>query len=70
MNSSDPYGPDELLWRVARNCNGGTCVRVAPSGQMIFLGDSKNPAGPVLRYTRSEWDRFITRIKHGDFDRI
>lgn len=70
MESSNFTSPDDLPWRIARSCNGGTCVRVAPSGKMIILGDSKNPDGPVLRYTRSEWDTFITEIKHGYFDRL
>jgi uncharacterized protein DUF397 len=65
-----PVPPDQgaLAWRIARNCNGGACIRVAPSGKMIVLGDSKNPDGPVLRYTRSEWGEFIAGVKHGDFD--
>ena len=70
MESSNFTSPDDLPWRIARSCNGGTCVRVAPSGKMIILGDSKNPDGPVLRYTRSEWDIFIAGIKHGYFDRL
>jgi Domain of unknown function (DUF397) len=61
---------DELPWRIARNCNGGACIRVAPSGERIVLGDSKDPNGPILSYTRSEWHAFITGIKHGDFDRL
>ena len=70
MNSSDLGDTDNLPWRVAQSCNGGTCVRVALSGKAVFIGDSKNPAGPILKYTRSEWDTFVARIKHGDFDQI
>ena len=48
-------------------CNGGDCVRVAPWGQMILLGDTKSPDGPALAYTRSEWNVFIARVKRGDY---
>jgi hypothetical protein len=37
---------------------------------MILLGDSKNPDGPVLSYTRAEWEAFVTGIKRGEFDSI
>jgi hypothetical protein len=59
-----------LPWLTAQSCNGGACVRVAPSGKAVFIGDSKNPAGPILKYTRPEWDAFVVRIKRGDFDQI
>lgn len=70
MNSPNPEKPDELRWRVAQACNGGACIRVASSGNIIFLGDSKNPDGHIQRYTRSEWDEFVTKIKLGGFDWI
>ena len=37
---------------------------------MIALGDSKNPGGPVLSYTRAEWETFVAGIKRGEFDDI
>ncbi len=70
MNSSGLVSSDDLPWRIAQSCNGGTCIRVAPNGKMIVVGDSKDPRGPVLSYTRSEWRAFITGIKRGDFDGI
>lgn len=57
-----------LSWRVARNCNGGNCIRVAPRADMIVIGDSKNPDGPMLSYSRSEWVAFVEGIRQGDFD--
>lgn len=70
MMQSGPADQGVLSWRIARNCNGGACIRVAPRGKMVVLGDSKDPDGPVLNYTRSEWEVFITGIKRGDFDRL
>ncbi len=35
---------------------------------MIVIGDSKNPDGPMLSYSRSEWVAFVEGIRQGDFD--
>ncbi len=71
MNSSGLGGSTHnLSWLSAQSCNGGNCVLVAPSDTAIFIGDSKDPAGPILKYTRPEWDTFVARIKRGEFDRF
>jgi Domain of unknown function (DUF397) len=70
VTSSDLAKPDNLRWRAPQSCNGGNCVRVAPGNQAIFIGDSKNPDGPILKYTRSEWDTFVSKIKLGYFDQL
>ena len=58
----------ELSWRVARLCNGGACVRVAANGDMVVIGDTKDPNGPILSYTRTEFRNFIEGARQGDFD--
>jgi hypothetical protein len=68
MEPSVPSSLGDLSWHVAQNCNGGNCVRVAASGDIVFLGDSKAPDGPVLSYDRSEWITFAEGIRRGDFD--
>ncbi len=68
MLSPIPPTLGELSWRVARHCDSTNCVRVAPSGNMIVIGDSKNPEGPTLAYDRAEWRTFVEGIRHGDFD--
>jgi predicted secreted Zn-dependent protease len=60
----------KISWRVARLCNGGACVRVAQSGDLVLVGDSKNPDGPVLAYSRHEWRAFVEGVRQGDFDDI
>jgi predicted secreted Zn-dependent protease len=59
-----------LTWQVARSCNGGACVRVAHNGNAILIGDSKNPDGPVLPFTRDEWKAFVEGVRQGDFDSL
>lgn len=58
----------ELNWHVARTCNGGECIRVAPQGDQIAIGDSKSPNGPILTYSRTEWHAFVDGVRQGDFD--
>ncbi len=68
MTSPQPATLGQLSWRVARRCNGGACVRVASNGDLIVIGDSKNPDGPVLAYSGSEWRAFVEGVRQGDFD--
>jgi hypothetical protein len=68
MKLVDPSTVTELIWNVSRKCNGGTCVRVAHDGRTVFLGDAKNPSGPVLSCSPPQWQAFISRIKRGELD--
>lgn len=38
------------------------------SGQ-VAVRNSKNPSGPTVVFTGSEWDAFLSGAKRGDFDR-
>ena len=67
MESAGSANPATPPWRKASMCNGGDCVQVAPWGQMILLGDTKSPNGPILSYSHSEWNHFIARVKRGEF---
>jgi predicted secreted Zn-dependent protease len=61
-------GNTGLIWHTTLSCNGGACVKVAASAQAILIADSKEPDGPVLSYTQTEWQEFVAGIKNGDFD--
>jgi hypothetical protein len=43
-------------------------VRIAHKDDMVLIGDSKDPDGPVLAYSQAEWRTFAEGIKQGDFD--
>jgi hypothetical protein len=45
--------------------NQGQCVEVSPLPYGAAVRDSKDSAGPVLRFTAAEWDAFIGAIKDG-----
>ena len=52
-----------------RSSASGDCVEVADLSDAFAVRDSKDPAGPVLLFTRSEWAAFIAGAKNGEFDR-
>ncbi|MFF3440438.1 DUF397 domain-containing protein [Streptosporangium sp. NPDC002721] len=71
----------KAVWRRAapEGDEGGNYVEVAVieapeeghkagSGSLYVLRDSKNPDGPKLFFTRSEWDAFVGGVKLGEFD--
>jgi hypothetical protein len=41
----------------------GQCVEVAPAAGAVAVRDSKNPAGPVLIFTRQAWAAFVEDVK-------
>jgi hypothetical protein len=46
------------------NGSGGNCVEVAPlRGGRHALRDSKNPDGPVLQFSASQWQAFTQRVQ-------
>lgn len=68
MQSSFPPSLGNLSWRVALQCNGGSCIQVAATGNKIVIGDSKSPGGPFLTYSQNEWIAFVEGVRRGDFN--
>jgi Domain of unknown function (DUF397) len=49
--------------------NGGDCVEVADNiPGVVGVRDSKDPDGPALVFTVTEWRAFIDSAKDGEFD--
>jgi hypothetical protein len=60
----------QLMWvKATASFADGNCVEVAtlPDG-MIGIRDSKNPDGPMLRFTPGEWRAFLAGAVTGEFD--
>lgn len=62
---------ESVKWfKSTRSGNNGACVEVAQLGDdTIGVRDSKAEGqGPILAFTRAEWDAFIGGAKDGEFD--
>lgn len=61
-----------VAWRKSRRSgNGGAdCVEVGvwPSRTPYLVRDSKDPDGPVLTFTPSQWGAFVADVKDGAVD--
>jgi hypothetical protein len=44
------------------------CVEVAFVDDGVWVRDSKAPDDGALRFTRAEWDAFLTGVRQGEFD--
>lgn len=56
-----------MSWRRASGCDSNTCVEVAYADD-VLVRDSKDPDGPVLRFTPDEWTAFTEGVRGGEFD--
>ena len=45
----------------------GSCVQVWFTAGGARVRDSKDPDGPVLVFTRAEWEAFELGVFHGEF---
>lgn len=57
-------------WRKSTLSNANGCVEVAfvNNNKRIAVRDSKNRRGPMLMFTRPEWEAFLGGIRGGEFD--
>lgn len=57
------------VWRKSSRSGGGeNCVEAARTRDGVIVRDSKNPSGPNLAFTRSEWTSFLADVKAGALD--
>ncbi|MGH3514979.1 MAG: DUF397 domain-containing protein [Pseudonocardiaceae bacterium] len=62
--------PAPTAWRASSySAASGNCVEVTQlaTGHHA-LRDSKNPTGPVLTCTHTQWSAFTTGLRAGEFD--
>ncbi|MEU6021354.1 DUF397 domain-containing protein [Micromonospora sp. NPDC047134] len=55
----------ELTWSKSTrsSASGSNCVEVAEVVAGLAVRDSKDPAGPVLRFDRAAWSAFVTGLR-------
>lgn len=62
---------ESLAWLKAYSSTvNGQCVEVASALGSIAIRDSKDPDGPILVYTRSEFRAFLDGARNGEFDSL
>jgi len=61
---------EAMCWRHSSFSQGSdqTCVDVAISPSDVRVRDSKDPDGPVLRFSIVEWEIFLLGAANGEFD--
>jgi hypothetical protein len=66
VSSTSPTA--HLAWRKSTRSATTNCVEVAPLPDGgVAVRDSKDPGGPVLRYTADEWSAFLLGVAGGEF---
>ena len=64
----DELKAGDLQWRKARrSANNGACVEVAPACGQVFIRDSTDRNGPVIRNSGPAWSVFLASVKLGRF---
>lgn len=74
LAASSPTGhgvvrTSNLAWRKSQASGTGNCVQVAVRDDQVVVRDSKDPDGPILTFTATEWDCFLVGVREGEFDR-
>jgi hypothetical protein len=57
------------VWRKSSQSMSGDCVEFALLREAVGVRDSKDPTGPVMIFSRSEWQAFVDAAKRGVLDR-
>ncbi|WP_219471295.1 DUF397 domain-containing protein [Nonomuraea rhizosphaerae] len=69
MGSAKESRSHDAAWfKATFSDNGGGCVEVALGADGVAVRDSKDPDGPVLRFSDQEWCAFLAGVHAGEFD--
>ena len=68
-NSPERPGSGPCWVKSSLSFSTGNCVEVASlAGGEVGLRNSRDPDGPVLRFTSDEWHAFLGGAQNGEFD--
>ncbi len=59
---------NELKWKKSTFSQQGDCVEVAMDSTGVHVRDSKDPMGPQLVFSPSEWRAFAAGMQDGQFE--
>ena len=60
--------PANIIWRKSTASGSGECVEVAFAGEAVLGRHSRDPSGPSLTFSKSEWVAFLTGVRNREFD--
>jgi hypothetical protein len=60
----------EWIKATASGGGGGDCVELRRHGDAVEVRDSKDPDGPVLRFTPREFAAWLDGARHAEFDHL
>ena len=64
MQLAHPSGP----WVRSSFCADQTCVEVSTlDGGDVVMRDGKRPDQPYLRFSRADWEGFLSAVAAGDY---
>jgi Domain of unknown function (DUF397) len=59
----------QAVWRKPSQSGLDGCVEVAVvDGTHVAVRHSKDRSGPVLTFSRGEWEAFVGGVREGEFD--
>jgi hypothetical protein len=59
----------DVAWRKSTvSGNAGDCVEIAFTVDAVLVRNSRDPLGPRLSFSFSEWEAFLTGARRGEFD--
>jgi hypothetical protein len=62
------FDAGRAVWRPATVDRGTSRVEVAFVDDLIGVRNGDDPTGPILVFTRAEWEAFVGGAKDGEFD--
>jgi hypothetical protein len=61
---AQPSRHSTLSWRKSSASGGGNeCVEIACRGSSVLVRDSRDPSGPVLAFTPTQWSAFVGHLQ-------
>lgn len=62
---------DTTSWiKASASDQSGQCVEVRRNGGAVEVRDSKDPDGPLLRFTTAEFAAWLDGARKGEFDHL
>jgi hypothetical protein len=59
-------GEESYAWKTSTASGSNECIAVAFVGDLVLVKHSKQD-GPVLTFSRAEWEAFVAGVRGGEF---